>query len=160
MADSLAIRIAGHPMQLEIDCSALTWSKVIAHYAAFSISPAPRALTIRVGEAPGDRLIPLKISSVSQIRTHIENGCIEFESHCEKGWLDCFAACGELILRPFGDPENFLRAAYAWRALEQRGFLLHAARVNSNCNGYAFSVVRAAARLRPRVSRLKKTKPC
>ncbi len=135
----LTIGIADIPVQLEFNCADATRAQIVERYAPFVIPSQPPRLTIRVSEAPGDPFIPLRNDgSAWEIRTRAENGRIDFESYFEKGEVDRAAARGEVVLRPDGDPENFLRVVYAWLVLEQSGLLLHAAGVISNGKGYVF----------------------
>ena len=72
------------------------------------------------------------------MRTRIEGGCIRFLSHEEQGWIDRAAGQGRLVMRPGGNPENFLRVLYAWLALTHSGLLLHACGVIRDGKGYVF----------------------
>ncbi len=138
MTMTFTISIAEIPVQLHLECSDATRTKIADHYAAFAIPGSGRAFSIHIWQQSGGEYIPFDGSSAWQIRTHAENGRIEFESHYEKGWADCKRERGELIIRPQGDPENFLRVLYAWLCLEQSGLLVHAAGVISENKGYVF----------------------
>ena len=70
------------------------------------------------------------------VRSSISSGKIKFTSYYEQGWFDLNSMQGELVMRPEGDPENFLRVIYAWRCLEQGALLLHASGVIRNGKGY------------------------
>lgn len=135
----LNICIADIPMRLELDCNDTTCARIAEYYSAFTVPDAPRAFTVRVHEEPGEPFIPVpNDGSAWIIRTHANHECIDFESFFEKGWVDRAAARAEVTLRSKGDPENFLRVAYAWSVLEQSGLVLHAAGVISKGKGYVF----------------------
>jgi hypothetical protein len=77
-------------------------------------------------------------SGTWQIRTQQRGTGVTFESHLERGWFDLAAQVGALTLRPTGDPENFLRVAYAQMGLARGTLLLHAAGVIRGGRGYVF----------------------
>jgi hypothetical protein len=95
-------------------------------------------LSIRIRTEPGPEFIRLNVSPTWQILTNERDGLIQFESYYEKGWVDRQKGLGELVMRPQGDPENYLRVLFAWMCLEQDGLLLHAGGVISNGKGYVF----------------------
>src|SRR5574341_558769 len=138
MKNTLTIRIADIPVQLQLDCAEATRARIAEHYAAFVIPDSPRAFSIEIHEESGSPYIPHDEASTWQIHTHSVNGRIDFESHYERGWADRAAKRGELVLRTRGDPENYLRVLYAWLCLEESGIVLHAAGVISEGKGYVF----------------------
>lgn len=133
------INIAGIPTTLVFDeQDAAINAHVVERYLAFATSSQTNGLTIRLRTEPGPLYIPLDIAPTWQIRTHRVDQYIEFESYYEKGWADLAAGRGELVLRPKGSTENFLRVLYAWRCMEQNLLLLHAAGIISRGRGYVF----------------------
>lgn len=134
----ISISIAGWPTTLTFANG--TDSGVIAKFAdkydAFRIDQ-PAGIDIQVSVEEGEPFIP-PAPGPWQIRTGERDGHIEFESHFEKGWIDFGVERGALIIRPIGDPENFLRVGYAWRCLRHCGLLLHAAGVIRHGRGYVF----------------------
>ncbi|MCI0477120.1 MAG: hypothetical protein L0Y55_12795, partial [Anaerolineales bacterium] len=93
------------------ECDAATRAQILARYDAFIVPFDPAALAVRVRTESGALFIPFQDHGVWQIRTttHASRGVIQFESHAEKGWMDRAAGRGELILRPRGNIENYLR---------------------------------------------------
>lgn len=136
----ITLSIADWRVSLLLDeCDAMARAQILARYAAFIIPFDSRALTVRVRSEPGELFIPFgERGSVWQIRTMTQNGVIHFESHAEKGWLDRAAGRGELVLRPRGNIENYLRVLYAWLALDHDSLLLHACGIIRNGKGYVF----------------------
>lgn len=139
MNDTLTLSIADWRVTLQLDeCDAATRAHLAEHYAAFIIPFDSRALTVRVRSETGALFIPFQDHDVWQIHTTTHNGVITFESHAEKGWLDRAAGRGELVLRPKGNVENYLRVLYAWLALDHDSLLLHACGIIRNGRGYVF----------------------
>ena len=135
----LYISIADWTVHLNLaECDNPVRQRLVEHYQAFLVSPSSGKISIRLQVELGDQYIPLSNSPVWQVRTTEQNGRIEFLSHFEKGWVDRVAGRGELVLRPQGDPENFLRVLYAWLCLDHDGLLLHASGIISKGKGYAF----------------------
>lgn len=136
---ALTLSIADWRVSLLLDeCDDTTRIQIAERYAAFLVPFDSTALTVRVRSEPGELFIPFENYGVWQIRTMIRNGIIEFESHAEKGWVDRAARRGELILRPRGLIENYLRVLYAWIALDHASLLLHACGIIRDGKGYVF----------------------
>ena len=139
LANQLTISIADWAVTLHLDdCDAATRARIAARYAAFRAPAAPPLLSVRVRVEPGDDFIPIAGVKTWQIRTAARDGRIEFESHFEKGWVDRAAGQGELVLRPRGDIENYLRVLYAWFCLDHDSLLLHACGIIRDGRGYVF----------------------
>jgi hypothetical protein len=139
LSDRFTIRIADFPVLLDLTgCDQATVAQIADRYAAFVVPSEIAALAIRIRTEAGPEFIPLNISSTWQILTFERAGRIQFKSYFEEGWVDRQKGQGELVLRPQGDPENYLRVLFAWMCLEQEGLLLHASGVISNGNGYVF----------------------
>ncbi len=111
--------------------------KFFDDYAAFAVSEKQVTPPISVRIEAGPLFIPLSPHGL-QIKTSNQSGRIEFVSYHEKGWFDQKTRQGELILRPEGHPENFLRVLYGWRCLEQDALLLHASGVICKGQGFVF----------------------
>lgn len=126
-SETLTLRIADLPVSLVLaDLNAATRAQMLERYAAFRVPPQSAAVTIRVCVEPGAAYIPLNHAPTWQIRTAVRDGRIEFMSHFEMGWIERAVGQGALVLRPQGDPENFLRVLYAWLCLDHDALLLHA----------------------------------
>lgn len=139
MTTNLTLAIADWQVSLLLDeCDAAMRQHILARYAAFLVPFDPNALTVRVRSESGELFIPFQNHGVWQIRTAIQNGVIQFESHAEKGWVDRAAGRGELILRPRGLIENYLRVLYAWLALDHDSLLLHSCGIIRDGKGYVF----------------------
>ena len=67
-----------------------------------------------------------------------EEGNVHFKSFFEDGWFNLQSSRGELVMRPQGNPENFLRVWYAWRLAEVGAILVHASGLIKNGLGYCF----------------------
>jgi hypothetical protein len=137
----LWIAIAGMPTRLWIDgLPPEKQSLLQAWYSAFSThaeqGDAPEA-QIQAWVEPGDPFIPFQPGPwVVHADKHGER--VAFVSHQEKGWFDLQAQRGELVLRPEGNPENYLRVIYAWRCLDRDALLIHASGVIRNGGGHVF----------------------
>jgi len=139
MHNSLPLSIADIPVTLRLDgCDAPTRAHIAERYAAFVAPTSTPALSLALSVEPGPAYIPFETNGVWQIHTSAHNGRIEFESHLEKGWVERTAGNGALVMRPQGDPENFLRVLYAWLCLERDALLLHACGVIREGHGYVF----------------------
>lgn len=139
LPDRLTLAIADWRVSLLLaECDATTRAQILERYAAFIVPFDPEALTVRVRSELGELFIPFEKYGVWQIRTTTENGIIRFESHAEKGWMDYAAKRGELVLRPRGLIENYLRVLYAWIALEHASLLLHSCGIIRDGKGYVF----------------------
>ncbi len=136
---ALTLSIADWRVSLLLDeCDAATRAHIAERYAAFVVPFDSDALAVRVRSEAGALFIPFQEHGVWQIRTTLQNGVIQFESHAEKGWMDRAAGRGELILRPTGNIENYLRVLYAWLALDHDSLLLHACGIVRDGKGYVF----------------------
>lgn len=137
--DRLSISIAGWPVVLEIsECEACVRERLAEHYVAFAVPVQRGAPTIRLSVEPGTKFIPLISGTNWEIRSAMRQGRIEFTSYYESGWMDCGSDQGLLVMRPGGDPENYLRVLYAWRCIQAGSLLLHASGVIRNGRGYVF----------------------
>lgn len=141
-AFELSISVAGMHTRLDIDgltpeVQALlkTW------YSPFLVQAVQagdlRAAHIKARVEPGQNFIPFE-PGPWQIRTARHGEQIEFESYQEQGWYNLADQRGELILRPGGNPENYLRVIYAWRCLAREALLVHASGVIRRGKGYVF----------------------
>lgn len=139
-ADQLTISIADLPITLQLDqLDVATRTKIVEHYGDFIVPSAQAHYWVKVRVEPGAEFIPFGFSMAWQIRTTRQNDRIDFESHCEKGWVDGATRRGELVIRPRGgDIENFLRVLYAWLCLENNAVLLHACGIIRHQRGYVF----------------------
>jgi hypothetical protein len=73
-----------------------------------------------------------------QVQTEQADSRVTFRSFYEAGWIDRGQGCAHLVMRPEGNPENFLRVLYAWETLARGGLLLHASGVVRGEKGYVF----------------------
>jgi hypothetical protein len=136
--DLLTLSIADVPVTLALaECDGETRARLTERYREFVV-PTRSTISIRIRFEEGSEYLPLQIGGLLQIRTSEHNGRIEFESHYEKGWVDRRQGEGELVMRPKGNPENFLRVLYAWLCVESEGLLLHASGVVSRGRGFVF----------------------
>jgi hypothetical protein len=141
MSDSngLTLSIADLAINLDLtDCTPATRAAINERYAEFLTQPQSVLFTVKVRVEDGPLFIPLASAPTWQIRTSVHAGRIEFESYHERGWIDHTQKKGELVMRPQGEPENFLRVLYAWLCLEHQGLVLHACGVIRRGRGYAF----------------------
>ncbi len=137
--DALAISIADWAVTLVLGgCSPEMRARLADHYAAFVVPVHPDALTVDVGVKPGPAYIPMGSSPTWQVRSAARGDRVEFESFLEQGWFDWKNRRGSLVMRPEGDPENFLRVVYAWRCFQDNALLLHASGIIREGRGYVF----------------------
>jgi hypothetical protein len=106
-------------------------------YSAFRTQDHQSGDQVDVWIEPGDPFLPFK-PGPWLVKTHQRGHRLEFLSHLEKGWFNLAEKRGELVLRPEGNPENFLRVLYAWRCLAQDALLIHACGIIRNGGGYVF----------------------
>ncbi|MBI5652680.1 MAG: hypothetical protein HZC40_19880 [Chloroflexi bacterium] len=136
---NLTINIADIPVNLALgECDPATQAFTENFYAAFTEPYQPTPITIHIRVEPGEQFVPYGFTRNYYIGTRNHNGRIDFESHFETGWVDLTIGRGELLMRPTGRIENFLRVLYAWLCLDQGGLVLHACGVISNRRGYVF----------------------
>jgi len=136
---NLTINIADIPVNLALDhCDSATQNFTANFYSAFTVPYQPTPITIDVRVEPGEQFVPYGFTRTYYIGTRNQNGRIDFESHFEKGWIDLATGRGELVMRPTGRVENFLRVLYAWLCLDQGGLVLHACGVISNRRAFVF----------------------
>ncbi len=134
----LTLEIAQLPVLLDLTaCPEPARSAIAVRYAAFLVPTHEAIFTLYLRVEPGNPFLPLGRAPAMQTRI-APDGRITFESHAEAGWFDWGARQGELVLRPQGDPENFLRVVYAWLSLEAQGLLLHACGIVRRQRGYVF----------------------
>lgn len=137
--DSITIALAGIPVTVFLDrVDAATRAKIVEHYAAFTLSPRPARLVVHVQTEAGSPFIPFEGYSTWQVHTTNSNGMVSFQSHLEQGWADLNRGDARLLMRPAGEPENFLRVVYAWLCLANRALLVHACGVIRRGRGYVF----------------------
>jgi hypothetical protein len=137
--NSFTIRIADWDTTLDLaECDDAARARLLEHYAAFVVPESPHAFTLRVQVEPGAAYISPDSSQVWQIRSALRDGRLEFLSHYESGEMDWTTRQGTLVMRPPGDPENFLRVLYAWRCLQGGALLLHASGIIRHGRGYVF----------------------
>jgi hypothetical protein len=137
--NALTLRIADLPITLRLeDCADATRARIVEHYQAFLVPASSGMFSIRVRVEVGGAYIEPRRAQTWQIRTWTRNGRVHFESYYEAGWFDRATGQGELVMRPQGNPENFLRVLYAWLCLDHAGLLLHACGVIARGKGYAF----------------------
>jgi hypothetical protein len=135
----LALSIADIPVKLWLhNLDEPVRSRILDRYAAFVAVAPPTAISIDVHVEPGSEYIPFGSTPSWQIKSSVQDGRLEFESHREKGWVDLSIGRGALTLRPKGDPENFLRVLYAWQCLDHDALLLHASGIIRQGQGYVF----------------------
>jgi hypothetical protein len=160
--NELDISIAGIPVRIVLsEVDAPQRARIADRYAAFTVFGQRPDISIRLKTEAGEPFIPLRQDlgqmrddnryqselseptipdpkDLLQIRTFNRNNRIEFQSYFEEGWLEHSAGYGYLLMRPKGEPENFLRVLYAWFCLENRALLLHAAGLIRAGRGYVF----------------------
>lgn len=120
------------------DCDPSMQARIVQRYEAFTVPPSPALVTIRLRTEPGRDYLPVTPGETWQIHTHRRGEYVDFESYFEKGWVDFAAGQGELVMRPQGNPENFLRVLYAWLGIDRHMLLLHASGIISNGRGFVF----------------------
>jgi hypothetical protein len=136
---NLTINIADLPVNLDLtECDPQTQSFIADFYSAFCVPYQPGPITIRLRVEPGEMFFPVGITPTYLVRTRSRDYRIEFESYYEIGWVDLKLGQGELLMRPQGRTENFLRVLYAWLCLDQNALVLHACGVISNRRGFVF----------------------
>lgn len=138
----LSFSVAGIPTRLLIEgLSHEKQALLKTWYSAFSVQidrvDEMQAAQIQARVEAGENFLPFRPGSLL-VRTNRHDVRIEFESYREKGWYDLIEKRGELILRPDGNPENYLRTIYAWRCLAHKALLVHASGVIRNGRGYVF----------------------
>lgn len=135
----LSLSIAALPVTISLGGLEQSSQRLIVErYAAFAVPERARAPRFELHIEPGPPFIPFQVGGSWQVRTTASEGRIEFESHLEKGWIDISGGEGSLVMRPEGNPENFLRVLYAWLCLENDAVLLHAAGIVREGRGYVF----------------------
>ncbi len=107
--------------------------RIAGQYDQFAVSQISNASEISISVEPGPPYVPLDISRIFYIHTAVVSGRVEFTSYHEMGWFDPAAGRGELVLRPQGNPENYMRVLYAWLCL--RNHALFAARQRGHTKG-------------------------
>ena len=136
---TLSLSIAEIPVTLQLhNLDEPMCARIAERYQAFEAASSPGAVSIDVYVEPGPEYIPFQSAATWQIKTSLQDGRLEFESHLEKGWIDLTANHGMLTLRPNGDPENFLRVLYAWQCLDHDALLVHSSGVIRHGRGYVF----------------------
>ena len=137
--DSITISIADIPVTLVLDdCDDTSRAWIIDRYAAFTVFDRLPRVSIRVRVEKGPLYIPIGTAATYQIRTTVHDGRIDFTSYYEIGWMDRTTGQAEIVMRPGGSTENFLRVLYAWLGLEQNMLVLHACGVISKGRGFVF----------------------
>lgn len=135
----LCISIAGMRITLLLgELGSADRARIVGRYADFAVADNRRTPSLQLRAEPGPPFVPFQNGVGWQIRTVARGNRIEFESHLEAGWIDRDTGQGSLVIRPEGNPENFLRVLYAWFCLENDAILLHAAGVIREGRGYVF----------------------
>lgn len=140
IANELTISIADLAIALEFEnLDASARAKITERYTGFSVPTASPKYHISIRSERGNEFIPISPGDPWRIRTLKHHNRIDFESHFEKGWVDCASQRGELVIRPHsGNIENFLRVLYAWLCIEHGSLLLHACGIIRDQRGYVF----------------------
>jgi hypothetical protein len=134
----ITIEIVGLPTRIVFDGIPLVLKKQLGEwYSAFAITSGYELTQVRVSVKPGEVFIPLKPGPWPILTSELD-GQVEFASYYEKGWFNLDTSFGELLMRPEGNLENFLRVLYAWRCLTQEALLLHASGLVRDGRGYVF----------------------
>jgi hypothetical protein len=162
----LFLAIGGLHLQLSLQgLPAPTWARLLADYTLF-LQPWPHALSgypaagavqkvstrhsidgvtdgvidlaIDVSTAAGPPFLDPVSAPTWRIETQRQGSRVHYVSYFERGWIDLATRTAVLVLRPQGHPENFLRVACAWLAVERGGLLLHASGVVRDGRGYIF----------------------
>jgi hypothetical protein len=121
-------------------------TRLLASYMHFEAAPGAasnadprRKMSIQVRVEDGPPFVrPAAGERTWCIETEHAGTRLWYKSYCERGWLDLAAGLGQLVLRPQGQIENFLRLTTARLALAHGGLLLHASGVILDGCGYAF----------------------
>lgn len=138
MPTELVIEVAGIRIKLSIQEShAYNNTQLSRDYAAFVVRPNGREPIISVRIEQGEQFLSYKPGPI-RIDTWREAHLMRFISYRECGWYDFSSQQGELLMRPGGYPENFLRALYAWLGVEHGSLLLHSSGVVHKGRGYVF----------------------
>jgi hypothetical protein len=133
----LSLSIAGINVQLAFSGDELlNKDRIRQDYSGFAANDLGSPSKIKI-QVEGGENFPL-IPGGTAIRIIVQDGRIKFYSEFENGWLDLDAKYGELIIRPTGSPENYLRVLYAIRCLERDALLVHASGVVRRGLGYVF----------------------
>jgi hypothetical protein len=136
---SFSFCIAGFPMTLDLtECDESVRLRLVERYGAFAAPTLAPVFSIRVRVESGGEYIPIEVGRNWQIRTLEHDGHIDFTSYYEQGWADRTTGRGELVMRPQGDMENFLRVLFAWLCIDHDGLLIHASGVIWQDKGYVF----------------------
>jgi len=130
--------IAGLETSLEIEGEISdSLKETLDYYKDFSCSSSDRAFRIKARTEEGEVFIK-PVPGPWEVRTQIEGERMRFTSYLEQGWFNLTRGEGELVLRPKGNPENYLRHLYGYRCLDHNALLLHAGGVIRNEAAYVF----------------------
>lgn len=139
MRDTLTISIAGLAVVMEISQLPDTkQAELAARYCDFDGWSPPDAVHLGLRMRAGDPYVEWHNGQPLPLHTWRRRGRILVASPTEWGWYDSATQQASLVLRPAGDPENFLRVLFGWLALAQGGLLLHACGVICDGAGYVF----------------------
>ncbi|MBW7886046.1 MAG: hypothetical protein H3C34_26135 [Caldilineaceae bacterium] len=139
MRDTLTISIAGLAVVMEISQLPDTkQAELAARYCDFDGWSPPDAVHLGLRMRAGDPYVEWHNGQPLPLHTWRRRGRILVASPTEWGWYDSATQQASLVLRPAGDPENFLRVLFGWLALAQGGLLLHACGVICDGDGYVF----------------------
>jgi hypothetical protein len=145
----IILSIAGLRMSLDVAALPSTvLERMLCDYAPFvlphsecSQPPATNPaidLAVKLAVEEGPRFLEPVPGHSWRIDTRQAGGRLIYTSYYEQGWIDLAAGHGRLVLRPKGQPENFLRVAFLHLALAHHGLLLHASGLIRNGRGYVF----------------------
>jgi hypothetical protein len=116
-------------------------------YAPFLGGDEAKAFQVRLLDARTDHFVPPEVISPGNphpLSIAWEANVLLVQSFGFAGWIDVKERRGELALgqgefeKPVWCVENYLRVCTAWRAVEERGALLHAASLALAGKGYIF----------------------
>jgi hypothetical protein len=132
------ISIAGIALQLSInDLIPTVEKKLHDQYGDFLESNLDPKILVDINIEPGGIFLPFTSTNL-QIDTNLDSGYLTYKSHYEAGWLDFRSGRGNLLMRPEGNFENYLRVVYAWLCLDHEALMLHASGMIRKGFGYVF----------------------
>ena len=134
----IEISIADIPTHLVlVDLPDEVQDKLNRDYSSFMVSQSEKAMSVAISYQEGEPFLPL-LPGDWQVQTSLSGENVSYKSYFEQGWFNLKTGHGELLLRPLGGIENFLRVLYAWRCLDHDAILLHASGVIHKGRGFVF----------------------